>query len=141
MKIKVKKLSPDAVMPAYATEGAGAFDLVGFNKQPHKDTCTYDTGLAFEIPKGYVMLVFSRSGHGFKDDMRLANCVGVIDSDYRGEVKVKLTRDNGINAFPYSGDRIAQGMLIKLPKTTFEEVEELSATDRGQGGFGSTGNK
>ena len=84
------------------------------------------------------MLVFSRSGHGFKAGVRLANSVGVIDSDYRGEVMVKLTSDGGslqINA----GDRIAQAMIVPVPRVQLEWVEELAATKRGHGGMGSTG--
>ena len=86
------------------------------------------------------MLIFSRSGQGFNYDMRLANCVGVIDSDYRGELMVKLTKDVGpeSQAIVNEGVAIAQGMLIKLDRIKFIEVEELSLTDRGTGGFGST---
>lgn len=87
------------------------------------------------------MLVFSRSGHGFKNDTRLANCVGVIDSDYRGEVMVRLTCDNmSVNALHVSpGDRIAQAMLLPVAQVEFEEVDDLGATKRGTGGFGSSG--
>ena len=90
-----------------------------------------------------VMLVFSRSGHGFNHAVRLANSVGVIDSDYRGEVKVKLACDDCPDDEPplkiNPGDRIAQAMVLPIPRVEFEEVTELSATARGQGGFGSTG--
>ena len=86
------------------------------------------------------MLVYSRSGHGFKYGVRLANCVGVIDSDYRGEVGVKLTADQTSEGFfVRNGDRIAQAMIVPVDRVEFEEVEKLSDTDRGTGGFGSTG--
>src|SRR5690606_14138784 len=95
---------------------------------------TFATGLAFEVPPGWVMLIFSRSGHGFNSNTRLANCVGVIDSDYRGEVKVKLTSDGGFLKV-YDGDRIAQAMLVPAVAVQLVEVDKLSATDRGEGGF------
>ena len=86
------------------------------------------------------MLVFSRSGHGFKNNVRLANCVGVIDSDYRGEVMVKLVYDGFTsNLLVRNGDRIAQAMLVPAQQVTFEVVEELNTTERGTKGFGSTG--
>lgn len=144
----VKKLSPTATIPSYATEGAACFDLhadcIGtvHPEQDSNQASVFNTGLAFEVPKGYVMLIFSRSGHGFKDNVRLANCVGVIDSDYRGEVKVKLTQDSLGASGPLTvtqGMRIAQAMLVKYDPVQFEEVSDLSTTDRGAGGFGSTG--
>lgn len=141
MKLKVKKLHPDAVIPTYATSGAACFDLhaVDFEGENKTDSLVIKTGLAFEIPDGWQMLIFSRSSHGFKHNVRLANCVGVIDSDYRGEVKVKLTADFGWNLSIFKGDRIAQAQLIPVHRVTFEEVSELTETERGNGGFGSTG--
>lgn len=140
MLINVKKLHPDAVLPTYGTTGAACFDLyatVG-TVSPYQ-TAIYPTGLAFEIPANHVMLVFSRSGHGFKDDIRLSNCVGVIDSDYRGEVKVKLAAD-GIKPPRFNqGDRIAQAMILPIQQVGFALVDELSDTQRGGNGFGSTG--
>ena len=140
MLINVKKLHPDATLPTYGTAGAACFDLSvvtiegwGLSK------ATYGTGLSFEIPKDHVMLVFSRSGHGFKDDIRLSNCVGVIDSDYRGEVKVKLRGDGYESPHFKQGDRIAQAMILPIQQVSFALVDELSDTDRGTGGFGSTG--
>ena len=88
-----------------------------------------------------MLLIYSRSGHGFKNDIRLANCTGVIDSDYRGEVKVKLTSDGDCDFAVNAGDRIAQAMLIPVPKVELMAVTELSDTERGTGGFGSTGNE
>lgn len=144
MKINVKRLEnypENWELPQYASNGAACFDLraihsgavfVGQGK-------TFSTGLSFEIPKGYVMLIYSRSGHGFKHGVRLSNCTGVIDSDYRGEVKVKLYNDS-MQAFPVkAGDRIAQAMILPIPAVELVEAEELSETERGQGGFGSTG--
>lgn len=148
MKVKVKKLEPNAMLPVYATDGAGCFDIRTNVDSPEylsreNDYHKFPTGLAFEIPAGYCMLIFSRSGHGFNSDTRLSNCVGVIDSDYRGELFVKLTRDRsydyGDNLLIEYGDRIAQGMIIPVPKVEFEVVEELADTVRGTGGLGSTG--
>lgn len=149
MELRIKKLHPDAILPKYQTAGAACFDLHAC--LPDYGVCftagtsdTIRTGLAFEIPQGHVMLVFSRSGHGFKDNVRLANCVGVIDSDYRGEVKVKLTKDeqghSDVSIFDVNhGDRIAQAMIIPVQQVQLVEVDELGSTDRGTGGFGSTG--
>lgn len=141
--MKIKKLHPAAVVPTYGTEGSACFDLYAVQPEAEirvVDTATVRTGLAFEVPQGFVMLVFSRSGHGFKNDVRLANCVGVVDSDYRGELMVKLTNDNPSDCLAvHPGDRIAQAMLMPVSQTYFEVVDELSSTDRGAGGFGSTG--
>lgn len=147
MKLKIKRLHADAIMPRYATEGAACFDLHAY--APSKQPCimgvdaraaTFDTSLSFEVPTGYVMLIFSRSGHGFKNEVRLANCVGVIDSDYRGEVSVRLTADQGARPLVVKhGDRIAQAMLVQVPQVELVEAGDLSTTARGAGGFGSTG--
>lgn len=140
LKVKVKRLSGEAQLPRYATDGSGAFDLVATSRRIEGQTATYGTDLAFEIPDGHVMLVFSRSGHGFRDALRLANCVGVIDSDYRGEVIVKLRHDGErYPDWPYVGDRVAQGIILPIPAVEFEETEELIETKRGAGGFGSSG--
>lgn len=148
MQVKVKKLHPDAIMPKYATDGSACFDLhaIDGNYVQHGCSRVFSTGLSFEIPPGHVMLVFSRSGHGFKNGVRLANCVGVIDADYRGEVMVKLTSDNhnpilsdDETLFVHEGHRIAQAMIIPIPLVELVEVEELTRTERGTGGFGSTG--
>ena len=145
MKLKVKKVHHAAILPKYATKGAAFFDLHAVDcadqKVPACMPTTIRTGLAFEVPHGHVMLIFSRSGHGFNHDTRLANCVGVIDSDYRGEVKVRLTRDISLSdslSFT-AGDRIAQAMILPLPWIQIVEDNDLSETARGAGGFGSTG--
>lgn len=146
MQIKIKKESHTATIPTYATPGAACFDLYADGGGPgiipatHWQSAVIDTGLSFEIPEGYAMLLFSRSGHGFKQDIRLANCVGVIDSDYRGRVAVKLTRDVPEHIPEYHhGDRIAQGMIVRAEQVSFIECFDLGETERGSGGFGSTG--
>lgn len=141
MQVKIKKLTSDAVIPTYATPGSACFDISTTTTGiiPANHTAVLHTGLAFEIPQDHVMLVFSRSGHGFKRDVRLSNCVGVIDSDYRGELLVKMRTDGYFNMPVESGDRIAQGMIIPVQQVAFLEEEELSDTSRGTGGFGSTG--
>lgn len=144
MKLQFKKLHPDAIIPRYATKGAACFDLHALKDGlvpldgTHK-TDTLRTGLAVEIPEGYAMLIYSRSGHGFKHDVRLANCVGVIDADYRGELMVKLTMDEDGYFVVNKGDRIAQAMIVPAPQWQIIEADELSETERGTGGFGSTG--
>jgi dUTP pyrophosphatase len=144
--INIIKMYPAVKLPEYKTDGAACFDISAyFHNSPIDtiyvhDTAEIETGLIFEIPKNYVLLIFSRSGHGFKDDVRLANCVGVIDSDYRGEVKIKLTNDSNKRKFKVShGDRIAQGMIVPAPQWSFKQVKELTSTARGKGGMGSTG--
>lgn len=143
MEIKIKKLHPDAVIPKYATIGSACFDLCAF--MPGKsvsffESFIFETALAFEIPRGYAMMIYSRSGHGFNNNIRLSNCVGVIDSDYVGQVKIKLTCDDEYADFIVRhGDRIAQAMIIPVPDVNFIEVNELTETERGTSGFGSTG--
>lgn len=140
MKIKIKKLAFDAKVPVYATDGSGCFDIYSNGVYRYDgDTEIHKTGIAFDIPEDYVMLIFSRSGQGFNENTRLANCVGVIDSDFTGEVKVKLKRDDGGRIVAKYGDRIAQGFITPRIKVEFEEVDELKATERGDKGFGSTG--
>lgn len=146
MQLKVKRLHPAAVLPRYATDGAACFDLHAVDCGLHSPVyahggVTFRTGLAFEVPPGFALMIYSRSGHGFKNSTRLANCVGVIDSDYRGEVMVRLFRDGQqadilcVNP----GDRIAQAMLVQVPQVQLIEVKKLGDTARGAGGFGSTG--
>lgn len=148
MKLGVKLIHPGAKMPTYATSGAACFDLYAVSDIPHElyqgTSVVIPTGLIFDIPEGYVLMVYSRSGHGFKHDVRLANAVGIIDSDYRGELMVKLTRDESpgswLNQFHVNqGDRIAQAMLMPVEQVQLEQVDEVEATVRGSGGFGSTG--
>lgn len=141
MKLNIKKLHPAATIPEYASEGAACFDLrcIKAGTVPAKGSEVFHTGLAFEIPDGWVMHIYSRSGHGFKNGLRLVNCVGVIDSDYRGEIMARIHNDSAIHFDFEPGDRIAQAMIVPVLKCSFEEVAELSETVRGTGGLGSTG--
>jgi dUTP pyrophosphatase len=142
MNIKVKTLSALAQLPTYATVGSACFDIAttsdGVDITPGA-SAVLKTDLAFEIPPGHVMMVYSRSGHGFKNGVRLANGTGVIDSDYRGELMVKLHNDSNRMFSISRGDRIAQAMIVPVSQVAFENTQELSDTARGTGGFGSTG--
>lgn len=144
MNLKFKKLQPDAFTPQYASEGAACFDLNAtldgpVNLTEASQAVVIPTHLSFEIPEDHVMLVFSRSGHGFKNGVRLANCVGVIDSDYRGEVMVKLAKDTTGSLVINHGDRIAQALVLPVQRVHLVEASELSETARGEKGLGSTG--
>jgi dUTP pyrophosphatase len=144
--VKVKKLHPDATTPRYATDGAACFDLHALDDgTPHPNdghAVHYRTGLAFEVPAGWVMLIHSRSGHGFNSALRLSNCTGVIDSDYRGEVMVSVRFDasgDRRSTKLRAGDRIAQAMILPIHTVELIDADTLSVTERGEGGFGSTG--
>ncbi len=153
MKLKVKKLHKDAVLPNYAKRGDAAMDLVAVEMAKTDKYIEYDTGIALEIPNGYVGLLFPRSSISNKDLM-LKNSVGVVDSSYRGSVRLRFNVSKNdkntlvSNMFPdighrdiYSvGERIGQLMIIPVPHFEIQEVDELSETDRGDGGFGHTGN-
>lgn len=147
VQLKMKRLHERAMVPTFGTDGAACFDLYAMTEFDGEVYATsrkfpnviIETGWAFEVPEGWVMKVYSRSGQGFKDNTRLANCVGIIDSDYRGPLRVKLTRDDGEILFVRHGDRVAQAMLERVPVVQFVEVEELSDTQRGEAGYGSTG--
>lgn len=144
MHLKFRKLHDDAITPTYATPGSGAFDLYASANHPQVFVGegrpqTISTGIAVEVPEGWVLDIRSRSGHGFKSAVRLANCTGVIDSDYRGEIKVCLTADAGGGMMVSPGDRIAQAILTPAPRVELIEVDTLTRTERGAGGFGSTG--
>lgn len=143
MEVLIKRLFDEARVPVYSSDGANCFDFFApFDGAVGSyGSVVVDTGVAFDIPEGYCLLIFSRSGHGFKNDLRLSNCVGVIDSDFIGSVKVKLRNDGPAMYQFKSGDRIAQGMLLKAPRIFLKEVEELDkSTKRGENGLGSTGN-
>ena len=140
MKVKIKKLHPDAQIPVYAKPGDGAMDLIATSISGYEDKVVYGTSLAFEIPEGHCALLLPRSSI-CKYDLRLSNSVGLLDSQYRGEVKFVFTMNTPVteNFRMYKiGDRIGQLMIIPYPQIEFEEVEELSETERGIGGFGST---
>ena len=142
MKLNIKLLTPEAKIPKYATDGSGCFDLYATSEGTvmEKMSLIIHTGLSVEVPKGQVMLIFSRSGQGFNNNVRLSNCVGVIDSDYRGEVMIKLASDDPWRHHPINvGDRVAQAMLFPYEQVEFNVLEELEKTERGENGFGSTG--
>jgi len=141
MFVNIKKLNENAVIPTYAKDGDAGMDLVATSIKFDGTQVTYGTGLAMEIPKGFVGLVFPRSSIR-KTDLSLSNSVGVIDSGYRGEIQAtfnqkSLSKDGQI--LYGIGDRIMQIMIIPYPPVQFIEVNELSDTLRGEGGFGSTG--
>lgn len=138
MEVKIKKLNENAVIPRYAHPTDAGLDLVSVSKSKDKDgNFVYGTGLAFEIPDGFVGLVFPRSSVSARR-MTMANCVGVIDSGYRGEVTAKFMTH--LFAKPYDkGDRVAQMIIMPYPHVDFVEVDELSDSDRRDGGYGSTG--
>ena len=141
MEVKIKKLHPDAVIPVYSKPGDAGLDLTATSiSSDSYDNIVYGTGLAIEIPDGYVGLLFPRSSNS-KTDLYLTNHVGVVDSGYRGELMFKFRPINGIvDASIYAvGDRIGQLMILPYPSIKFVETDELSDSDRGEGGFGSTG--
>lgn len=140
MKVKIKKLHEFAVIPSYAKPGDAGMDLTATSRTfDEHGNVVYGVGLAIEIPEGYVGLIFPRSSNA-KTDLYLTNHVGVVDSGYRGELifKFRPTKINGNYYQP--GDRIGQLLIIPYPQIQLEEVEELSSTERGEGGYGSTGN-
>lgn len=157
MQIKIKKLTEDAIIPKYAKQGDAGMDLVATSKEyDNNGNTVYGTGLAFEIPEGYFGMLVPRSSNA-KTDLRLTNSAGILDSGYRGEVLFKYRNDNFANMNDnykahlsngdvvfnneYKiGDRIGQIIILPYPKIEFLEVEELSETERGKGGYGSTGN-
>ena len=136
MKVKIKKLHSDAKIPKYAKEDDAAMDVYAISKEENDKFIEYGTGLAFEIPKGHVCLIFPRSSVSNKK-LSLGNSVGVLDSGYRGELKLRFYK-HGDEDYEI-GDRIGQIMIILYPEIEFEEVEELSGSERGEGGFGSSG--
>ena len=140
MQVKIKKLNHNAVIPTYAKDGDAGMDLVAttiVNEEAFQ--ITYGLGVAMEIPYGFVGLVFPRSSIR-KYDLSLTNCVGVIDSGYRGELQATFRKERGVVSKKYEiGDKVCQIMIIPYPPIQFEEVEELNNTERGEGGFGSTG--
>lgn len=140
MKVKIKKLHENAVIPQYAKPGDAGLDLIAISEEWNHDNSvvTYDTGLSIEIPEGYVGLLFPRSSV-VKTSLVLSNSVGVIDSGYRGSIMLKYRYPEEGMVYDI-GDRVGQLLIIPHPKIEFEEVKELSNTDRGIGGFGSTGN-
>ena len=141
MKLKIKKLSSDAIIPAYQSELAAGFDLHSVEEYVLKpnERKLIKTGLAFEIEEGYEVQIRPRSGLAFKHGITVLNTPGTIDADYRGEIMVLLI-NLGENDFEIKkGERIAQAVIAPVIQAEFVEVDELSVTKRGKGGFGSTG--
>lgn len=145
MEIKIKKLYKDAITPTRGSEEAAGYDLYaylgGFEecKISPNTTMKIGTGIAAEIPNGYFGAVFARSGLATKKGLRPANCVGVVDSDYRGEIMVALHNDDKEPQTIQAYERIAQLVILPYLNVSFTEVNELSDTERGENGFGSTG--
>lgn len=164
MNVNIKKLNKNAVIPQYAKPGDAGMDVVATSVNVTDDYIEYGTGLAFEVPEGYCMLIFPRSSNS-KKDLLLANSVGILDSGYRGELKLRFKRSylvqdhddgmcstvnrlyaNSSRSFVLTadnmydvGDKVGQIMIIPYPQIQFNEVNELSETERGSGGFGHTG--
>lgn len=137
--VKVKKLNPNAVIPSYSKVGDAGMDLTITSEIENTTfSVTYGFGIAMEIPKGYVGLFFPRSSVR-NQDLILSNCVGVIDSGYRGELQATFKKTHSGHKKYMVGDRAAQIMIIAYPQIDFVESDKLSETDRGTGGFGSTG--
>lgn len=145
-QVKVKKMRPGAKLPVRGSASAAGADLCAcldydlVSIPPHA-TKMIPTGLAMEIPEGMFGAIFARSGLASKRGLRPANCVGVVDSDYRGEVMVALHNDTDLNQMVENGERVAQFVLMPSCLSQFTEAKELSSTDRGDGGFGSSGTK
>jgi dUTP pyrophosphatase len=140
MKVKIKKLHSDAVKPKYAKESDAGMDLVATSIIENTSfQITYGIGLAIEIPDGMVGLIFPRSSIR-NTELMLSNAVGVIDAGYRGELQATFNKLNGLDSVSYKvGDRIAQIIIVPHPIIQIVEVDELSESSRGIGGFGSTG--
>ncbi len=136
MEIKIKKLVNEAKVPCYAKIGDAGMDVYAISKNETDKFIEYGTGLAFEVPIGYVMLIFPRSSVS-NTDLILANSVGVLDSGYRGELKLRFKK---VGEHDYQiGERVGQIIVIPFPTIEFEEVENLEDSQRGIGGFGSSG--
>lgn len=144
MQVKIKKLDPAAKIPKYSKEGDAGMDITAISVSYENDYISYKTGLAFEIPDGYVGLLFPRSSNS-KKELILCNSVGVLDSGYRGEVEFRYklvgngTLAQGIHNIYSVGDRVGQIIIIPYPTIEFVESEDLSDSARGTQGFGSTG--
>lgn len=143
IQLKVKKLLPEAKMPSYASASAAGADLYALSDHEIRidahGTAVVHTGIAAEIPEGYVGLIFARSGLASKKGLAPANKVGVIDSDYRGEIRVALLNHSKYTQSIEPYERVAQLVIMPYVCAEFIETEELSQTERGEGGFGSTG--
>lgn len=141
--VNIKKLNPNAIIPTYGTEFAAGADLYACIEDniviPAHSTSFIHTGIALEIPAGFAGLIYARSGLACKKGLAPANKVGVIDSDYRGEIMIALHNHTDNDLFITNGERIAQLIVTPYITANFIEVDELNKTVRGEGGFGSTG--
>jgi len=143
MTISYIKLNENARVPERATAGSAGYDLCacvdGVAVLPARERVLIPTGIAAALPDGHVGLVFGRSGLGINHGVTMANGVGVIDSDYRGEIHVALVNHSDISYNIKDGDRIAQLLIMPVASVTFKRVDSLNSTERGESGFGSTG--
>ena len=143
MKIQIKKLKENAQLPTRGSAYAAGYDLYACLDETITiaagETVKVGTGLSIAVPEGYFGAIFARSGLAAKEGLRPANCVGVADSDYRGEYIVALHNDSNVTRTVTPNERIAQLVIMPFLSVTFEEAQELDETERGAGGFGSTG--
>ena len=140
MKVGIKKLHPDAIIPKYAKSGDAGLDLTATEIiKEEAFQVTYGTGLAVEIPLGYVGLLFPRSSVR-NYQLALSNCVGVVDSGYRGEIQFTFNKTGGVPSKKYEvGERVGQMLIMPYPEIELVELDNLSSSERGEGGFGSSG--
>ena len=146
MKINIKKLHDDAIIPTKGTIKSAGYDLYAYFEEDKKEinpgeTYMVSTGISLEVPDGYFAGIFARSGIASKRNLRPANCTGVIDSDYRGEIKVPIFNDSDKVQVIENNERVAQMIIMPYLDVTFNEVDSLDETDRDNEGFGSTGTK
>ena len=143
VRVQISKLDPNVEIPTYETEGSSGVDLMAFINKPIKlgpgTSCLVPTGLSIAIPENTEIQIRPRSGLAAKNSISVLNTPGTIDSDYRGELRVILYNHGSEEFVVNNEDRIAQMVLVPIIKATFEEVEDLPETIRGEGGFGSTG--
>ena len=143
VKVLIKKLSPEVKSPSYKTNGASGMDLIAFVKKPIKilpgETNLVPTGISIAIPEGYEIQIRPRSGLAAKNQITVLNTPGTIDSDYRGELKIILINHGKKEFIINNNDRVAQMILTPVSKIELKEVDMLTNTNRGRGGFGSTG--
>lgn len=147
IEIKIKRLTETAKMPTKAHESDACFDLYLDSPNKNKiiirpgETVKLHSGIATEIPIGYFVAIFPRSGLGINKNLRLPNCTGIIDADYRGEWVIAIINDSDEERVLYHGDRLCQFAVLPVLDTVLKEVDELNETERGAGGLGSTGVK
>ena len=143
VKVLLKKLDPEVLLPSYKTRGSSGMDLMAFLKEPIKilpsTSCLIPTGISIAIPEDVEIQIRPRSGLAAKSNISVLNTPGTIDSDYRGELKIILFNHGKKDFIVNNNDRVAQMVLMPVLKIDFEEVNELPDTIRGSGGFGSTG--